>query len=414
MPLITKITAREILDSRDDPTVEVDLTLRSGAVSRAAAPAGASTGRHEAKELRDENQPRYGGRGVTKAVQNIEKELAPAVIGKDLDQKTLDEIMIALDGTKDKSRLGANAILAISLAFARAAAEEKRQPLYQYFQTLGDFHPTKHWPWPYFNMINGGRHAVHSTDIQEFLVIPGGAPNPREALRWGVEIFDALKKIIADRGETAAVGDEGGFVPSLPGNEAAFELLTKAAETAGFKPGKEIFLGIDAAASEFYRDGRYHLTRDRQILTAEELIKKYVHWQKNYSLVSIEDGLAEDDWENHIQLTATLGDKLQLVGDDLFATNQELLQKGIDLKAATAILIKPNQVGTISETLSVMKIAEQAGFKIIVSHRSGETEDTSIVHLAVGAGADGLKAGAPNRGERIAKYNELLRIAEIV
>lgn len=408
---IKKILAREILDSRGNPTVEADLWLADGSFGRASVPSGASTGQYEAKELRDGDPNRYNGLGVLKAVQNINEKIAPKLIGLELDQKILDKKIIELDDTIDKSQLGANAILATSLAFAKAAALSNHQELYEYFAELAN---TKQMtmPVPMMNILNGGRHAEDASDFQEFMIVPVGAPNFTEALRFGAETFQALKKILHARNLPTTIGDEGGFAPKLTKNAAGLDLLLEAIEKAGFRPGQDIALSLDVAASEFYENSQYKLTSEQRTLTSEELIAHYQELTQTYPLISIEDGLAEEDWSGFKQLTETLGDKVQLVGDDLFVTNPARLKQGVEQKAANAILIKPNQIGTLTETLETIKLAKGAGYRTIISHRSGETEDTTIADLAVGTAAGQIKSGSLSRGERTAKYNRLLQIAE--
>jgi len=405
MAIIKKIEAREILDSRGNPTVEVELTLSDNSTGKAGVPSGASTGKYEALELRDNDQARYNGKGVLKAVANIEGEIAQRLIDRDYDQRTLDQELLALDGTENKSHLGANALLGVSLAFAKAWAKSQKQELYQ---SLG---LNKKMPLPMFNILNGGRHA-DSVDWQEFMIVPVGAPNFREALRWGDETYQALKKILLEKGLDTDVGDEGGFAPKLKTNTEALDLIVEAIKEAGYEPGKQIAIALDIAASEFKVDDNYELKKEGRTLTAGELINWYEELIAKYPIISIEDGLAEDDWQNWQELTKRLGSKINLVGDDLFVTNPARLHQGLDQKVANAIIIKPNQIGTLSETLTVIKIAQQAGYKIIVSHRSGETEDTTIADLAVGVGAEFIKSGAPARSERLAKYNRLLEIEE--
>ncbi len=412
MQVIKRIRGREILDSRGNPTVEVDVILDDGAFGRAAVPSGASTGSHEAVELRD-GEKRYGGKGVLNAVENVNKTLAKSLEGKKFDQRALDDTMIKIDGTENKSRLGANAILGVSMAFARASAVSQGRALHEYFFKIGDSQKIV-LPAPMMNILNGGRHALNSTDLQEFMIMPLGAPSFSEALRYGAEVFHVLKKILADRGMSTNVGDEGGYAPSLGSNEAALEVIVKAIEKAGYRPGKDIFIAIDAAASEFYENGKYVLARENRELTNEGMIDLYAKWVSKYPIVSIEDGLAEDDWEGYVKLTKKLGKKVQIVGDDLFVTNILRLQKGIEMNAGNAILIKLNQIGTVSETLDAIKMARKAGFKSIVSHRSGETEDSTISDFVVGLGTGQIKTGSLCRGERTAKYNQLLRIEEML
>lgn len=412
MPKISKIIAREILDSRGNPTVEADVILKDGSFGRAAAPSGASTGSKEAIELRDGDAKRYEGKGVLKAVSNINTELKKSLVGGEFDQKKLDKKMIELDGTENKSRIGANAILAVSMAFARAMADSDCIPLYKYFKKIGKTGKPFVLPVPMMNIINGGKHAENSTDIQEFMIMPLGAPTFREALRYGAETFHALKKILVSRKLSTAVGDEGGFAPALQSNEAAIEIILEAIAKAGYKTGKDISIAIDAAASEFYKDGKYHLEREGKILSSVEMIEFYSGWVNKYPIVSIEDGLAENDWKGYQALTKKLGDKIQIVGDDIFVTNGKILREGIEKKAANSILIKLNQIGTVSETIDTVNMADKAGFTSVVSHRSGETEDAIISDFVVGLGTGQIKTGSLCRGERTAKYNQLLRIEE--
>lgn len=415
MSTISQIKAREIIDSRGNPTIEVDLKLADGSHGRASVPSGASTGSHEAVELRD-NEKRYGGKGVTRAVSNVNTQIAGELLGKEFDQKTLDDAMIALDNTPNKGNLGANAILGVSLAFAKAAAESQKTPLYQYFHDTAaagwGLETELRLPVPMMNILNGGKHAENSTDLQEFMIMPLGAPNFTEALRYGVEVFHQLKKILKKKGLATTVGDEGGYAPSLPSNEAAIEIIMEAITEAGYTPGQDISLAIDAAASEIYHDGKYDLLSEKHILTSQEMVALYESWLKKYPLVSIEDGLAEDDWAGYELFTKTLGDKVQLMGDDLFVTNIERLQQGIDRKVGNSILIKLNQIGTVSETIAAIKLAKDNGYTSVVSHRSGETEDTTIADFVVGLGTGQIKTGSLCRSERVAKYNQLLRIEE--
>ena len=412
MPAISNIAAREILDSRGNPTVEVDLTLDDGSFGRAAVPSGASTGTHEAVELRDNDNNRYQGKGVANAVLNVNTALKDALIGKEFDQQALDAEMIKLDGTENKGELGANAILGVSLAFSHAAAKSKNMKLYEYFADIsGNDSPVK-LPVPMMNILNGGKHAENSTDLQEFMIMPVGAPNFKEALRYGAETFHALKKILAARNLNTSVGDEGGYAPSLPSNAAAIEVILEAIKKAGYEPGKDISIAIDGAASELYVDGKYELKTENKSLSSAEMVDFYADWLEKYPIVSIEDGLAEDDWDGYKFMTEKLGDKVQIVGDDLFVTNIKRLQKGIDEKAANSILIKLNQIGTVSETIDAIKMAEKAGFTSVVSHRSGETEDSTIADFVVGLGTGQIKTGSLCRSERVCKYNQLLRIEE--
>ncbi|MFA6551953.1 MAG: phosphopyruvate hydratase [Candidatus Paceibacterota bacterium] len=413
MNKISKIFAREILDSRGDPTVEVELTLEDGSFGRAGVPSGASTGSHEAVELRDGDKNRYGGKGVETAVSNVNKVFAKELCGKEFDQRALDEQMNFLDGTENKGKFGANAILGISMAFARAVALSQKKPLYKYFYEIGQTGREMVLPSPMMNILNGGKHAENSTDIQEFMIVPK-APSFKEALRWGSEIFHALKKILHEKGMPTTVGDEGGFAPSLPSNSAAIEIILEAIEKAGYKAGKEVFIAIDAAASEFYdkASGKYKLAREGKELSNMEMVEYYSEWISKYPIISLEDGLSEDDWDGWKVLTEKMGSKVQLVGDDLFVTNIKRLEKGIKEKAGNSILIKLNQIGTVSETIDAINSAYKAGFTAIVSHRSGETEDTTISDFVVGLGTGQIKTGSLCRTERVAKYNQLLRIEE--
>ena len=406
---IESVLGREILDSRGNPTLEVEVTLVDGSFGRVAVPSGASTGSHEALELRDGDAARYGGKGVTRAIEHVNGELAAAVLGLSaFEQAALDQVLIDLDGTKDKSRLGANAVLGVSLAVARAATASLELPLYRY---LGG-PAARVLPVPMFNILNGGKHAADSTDFQEFMVMPVGASSFAEALRMGAEVYHALKKVLQKRGLSTNVGDEGGFAPSLPSNEAAIEAVLAAIEVAGYRPGEQVALALDPAASEFYHDGKYALARENRQLSGEEMAAFWEGWCDKHPIASIEDGMAEDDWSGWWQLTANLGRRIQIVGDDLFVTNVERLAKGIREGAANSILIKLNQIGTLTETLAAIEMAHRAGWTAVVSHRSGETEDTTIADLAVAAGTGQIKSGAPARGERVAKYNRLLRIEE--
>jgi enolase len=406
---IESVRGREILDSRGNPTLEVEVTLIDGSFGRTAVPSGASTGSHEALELRDGDAARYGGKGVTRAVEHVNGEIAAAVLSLSaFEQAALDQALIDLDGTKDKSRLGANAVLGVSLAVARAAAASLELPLYRY---LGG-PAARVLPVPMFNILNGGKHAADSTDFQEFMVMPVGASSFAEALRMGAEVYHALKKVLQKRGLSTNVGDEGGFAPSLPSNEAAIEVVLAAIEAAGYRAGEQVALALDPAASEFYRDGKYVLAREDRELSGEEMAAFWETWCDKHPIVSIEDGMAEDDWSGWWQLTSSLGRRIQIVGDDLFVTNVERLAKGIREGAANSVLIKLNQIGTLTETLAAIEMAHRAGWTAVVSHRSGETEDTTIADLAVAAGTGQIKSGAPARGERVAKYNRLLRIEE--
>ena len=408
--MIVGIFAREILDSRGNPTVEVDVSLESGVVGRAAVPSGASTGTFEALELRDKDPKRYNGKGVLKAVDNINNAIAPEIVGMDsLEQVTIDKRMIELDGTPDKSKLGANAILGVSLACARASAEELGLPLYKYIGGTNG----KLLPVPMMNVLNGGKHADNNVDLQEFMIVPVGGGSFKEALRIGAEVYHTLKSILKEMGLSTAVGDEGGFAPNLKSNEEPFELLMKAIEKAGYKPGVDVVLAIDPASSEFFKDGKYILKADNTELTSEEMVDFYEKLVESYpAIVSIEDGLAEEDWEGWKILTERLGKKIQLVGDDIFVTNPVRVQKGIDMGVANSVLIKLNQIGTLTETLDVIELAKKNGYKAVVSHRSGETDDTFIADLVVATNLGQIKTGAPARIERVVKYNQLLRIEE--
>ncbi len=409
MSAIIDVIAREILDSRGNPTVEADVLLESGVLGRAAVPSGASTGSREAIELRDGDKSRYLGKGVLKAVEHINTEICEAIIGLDVeDQAFIDRTMIELDGTENKSRLGANAILAVSMACARAAAEQAGLPLYRY---LGGAAPMA-LPVPMMNIINGGAHANNNIDMQEFMVIPVGAPSFREALRYGAEVFHALKKLLDDAGMATTVGDEGGFAPNLESHEAALKLIVQAIEKAGLQPGIDVAIGVDCAASEFHKDGRYHLESEELKLTSAELADYLAAWCDKYPIISIEDGMAEGDWDGWKTLTDKLGKRVQLVGDDLFVTNARILKEGIDKDIANSILIKVNQIGTLSETFQAVEMAKQAGYTAVISHRSGETEDTTIADLAVATNARQIKTGSLSRSDRMAKYNQLLRIEE--
>jgi enolase len=409
---IRQIQAQEILDSRGNPTVETKITLDNGISASAAVPSGASTGTHEALELRDGDENRYLGKGVLKAVANVNNVIAPELIGMDVtNQKALDEKMIELDGTSHKTKLGANAILSVSMAAAKAAAQVKEMPLYAYISTLFDKKPETYTiPLPMMNVLNGGKHALGSADMQEFMIMPIGAPNFQEALRWGSEIFHILGKILKEQGQQTTVGDEGGYAPRLDSNEAPLQLIVEAIKKAGYEPGKDVAIAMDPAASEFYKDGKYNLAIEGKKLTSEELVDRYTEWVEKYPIVSIEDGHAEDDWQGFKLMVEKLGDKIQIVGDDLFVTNPERLKKGIEEKATNSILIKLNQIGTVTETVQTVQIAYDAGMTAVVSHRSGETEDTFIADFVVGAGTGQIKSGSASRSERIAKYNQLMRI----
>ncbi|WP_322997054.1 phosphopyruvate hydratase [Castellaniella sp.] len=410
MSAIVDIIGREILDSRGNPTVECDVLLESGAMGRAAVPSGASTGSREAIELRDGDKSRYLGKGVLRAVEHINTEISEALMGLDAQEQTfIDRTLIDLDGTDDKSRLGANAILAASMAVAKAAADDAGLSLYRYFGGSGPMQ----MPVPMMNVINGGAHANNTLDLQEFMILPVGASSFREALRMGAEIFHALKKIIADQGMSTAVGDEGGFAPNVANHEAAIELILQAIAEAGYEAGTQVVLGLDCASSEFYRDGKYHLAGEGGIaLSSQDFANLLASWCDKYPIVSIEDGMAEDDWEGWRILTEQLGKKVQLVGDDLFVTNTKILKKGIDQGIANSILIKINQIGTLTETFAAIEMAKRAGYTAVISHRSGETEDSTIADIAVATNAMQIKTGSLSRSDRMAKYNQLLRIEE--
>ena len=409
MSAIVDIVGREILDSRGNPTVECDVLLESGTMGRAAVPSGASTGSREAIELRDGDKSRYGGKGVLKAVEFINTEISEAVLGLDAsEQAFLDKTLIDLDGTENKSRLGANAMLAVSMAVARAAAEESGLPLYRYFGGMGRMQ----MPVPMMNVVNGGAHANNNLDLQELMIIPIGAPSFREALRYGAEVFHALKKILHDKGMSVAVGDEGGFAPNVPNHEAAIQMILEAIAAAGYVAGEQIALGLDCAASEFYKDGKYHLEAEGLVLSSEEWINVMATWVDKYPIISIEDGMSEGDWDGWKLLTDRLGKKVQIVGDDLFVTNTKILKEGIDKGIANSILIKINQIGTLTETFAAIEMAKRAGYTAVISHRSGETEDATIADIAVGTNAGQIKTGSLSRSDRMAKYNQLLRIEE--
>ena len=409
MSAIVDIVGREILDSRGNPTVECDVLLESGTMGRAAVPSGASTGSREAIELRDGDKSRYGGKGVLKAVEFINTEISEAVLGLDAsEQAFLDKTLIDLDGTENKSRLGANAMLAVSMAVARAAAEESGLPLYRYFGGMGRMQ----MPVPMMNVVNGGAHANNNLDLQELMIIPIGAPSFREALRYGAEVFHALKKILHDKGMSVAVGDEGGFAPNVPNHEAAIQMILEAIAAAGYVAGEQIALGLDCAASEFYKDGKYHLEAEGLVLSSEEWINVMETWVDKYPIISIEDGMSEGDWDGWKLLTDRLGKKVQIVGDDLFVTNTKILKEGIDKGIANSILIKINQIGTLTETFAAIEMAKRAGYTAVISHRSGETEDATIADIAVGTNAGQIKTGSLSRSDRMAKYNQLLRIEE--
>ncbi|MGQ9834179.1 MAG: phosphopyruvate hydratase [Candidatus Villigracilaceae bacterium] len=410
MSIIETVQAREILDSRGNPTVEVEVFLEDGAFGRAAVPSGASTGVHEALELRDGDKSRYGGKGVLKAVQAVNEEIADALFGMDaLDQAAVDAEMLALDGTPNKSKLGANAILGVSLAVARAAADSADLPLYRYLGGVS----ARLLPVPMFNILNGGVHANwQGTDFQEFMIAPVGAPNFREALRWGSEVYHALKGVLKDGGYSTGVGDEGGFAPALKKNSDAVELILKAIEKAGYKPGDDVAIALDPATSGIYEDGLYHLRTEGRKVSSAEMVEIWKSWVEKYPIVVLEDGLAEDDWEGWKLLNQTLGSKIELVGDDLFVTNVERISRGIEQNVANAVLIKLNQIGTLTETIAAIELAYKAGWGAMVSHRSGETVDSFIADLTVAMRTGHLKTGAPARGERVEKYNQLMRIEE--
>jgi len=409
MSAIVDVIAREILDSRGNPTIEADVLLESGVLGRAAVPSGASTGSREAIELRDGDKARYGGKGVLRAVENVNTEIAEAILGLDVEEQNLiDQILIDLDGTENKARLGANAMLAVSLACARAAAEEAGLPLYRY---LGGAGPMQ-LPVPMMNIVNGGAHADNNVDIQEFMIIPVGMQTFREALRCGAEIFHTLKKLLSKAGHPTSVGDEGGFAPNFKSNEEALKFIVEAISAAGYTPGQDVVIGLDCAASEFYQDGRYVLASEGLKLTSAEFVDYLAAWVDKYPIISIEDGMAEGDWDGWALLTQRLGKSIQIVGDDLFVTNAKILREGIQKKVANSILIKVNQIGTLSETFEAIETAKRAGYTCVISHRSGETEDAFIADLAVACNALQIKTGSISRSDRIAKYNQLLRIEE--
>jgi enolase len=409
MSSIVDVVAREILDSRGNPTVEADVLIESGVMGRAAVPSGASTGTREALELRDKDAGRYGGKGVLKAVEHINTEISEAIMGLDAqEQSFIDKTLIELDGTENKGRLGANALLAVSMAVAKAAAEESGLPLYRYFGGSGGMQ----MPVPMMNVINGGAHANNSLDIQEFMIVPVGAATFRDALRCGAEVFQALKKLLDGKGMSTTVGDEGGFAPSLPNNEAAIKLALEAISKAGYQPGTDVLLALDCASSEFYKDGKYVLESENQALTPGKFADVLASWAEKYPIVSIEDGMAESDWDGWRGLTERIGSKVQLVGDDLFVTNTKILREGIQRGIANSILIKVNQIGTLTETFAAIEMAKRAGYTAVISHRSGETEDTTIADIAVGMNTLQIKTGSLSRSDRVAKYNQLLRIEE--
>jgi enolase len=409
MTTIEDVIAREILDSRGNPTIEVEVLLMGGERGIAGVPSGASTGVHEAVELRDGDKSRYGGKGVLNAVRNVNETISEAIVGLDAtDQIMLDEVMIELDGTPNKAKLGANAILGVSLAVAKAAANAQQQPLYRYLGGVA----ARTLPVPMMNILNGGKHADNSTDMQEYMILPIGAPTFRDALRMGAEVYQGLKKVLHDKKLNTNVGDEGGFAPSLSSNREALEVVVAAIETAGYKPGVDIFLGMDPAASELYENGSYVLAREGRTLSSSEMVDLYAQWISEYPIVSIEDGLSQDDWEGWKLLRQRLGERIQLVGDDLFVTNTGRLKRGIQERSANSILVKLNQIGTLTETLEAIEMARRASFTAVVSHRSGETEDTTIADLVVATNAGQIKTGAPARSERVAKYNRLLVIED--
>ncbi|CAM4473125.1 phosphopyruvate hydratase [Paenibacillus tarimensis] len=409
MSIIVDVYAREVLDSRGNPTVEVEVALESGGKGRAIVPSGASTGAYEAVELRDGDKGRYLGKGVLKAVENVNTLIAPEIIGLDaLDQVAIDRKMIELDGTPNKAKLGANAILAVSMAVARAAADALDVPLYTY---LGGFN-AKALPVPMMNIVNGGEHADNNIDVQEFMVLPVGAPTFSEALRIGAEIFHNLKSVLKDKGLNTAVGDEGGFAPNLGSNEEAITTIISAIERAGYKPGVDVFLGMDVASTEFFKDGKYHLEGEGKSFTSAEFVDLLASWVDKYPIITIEDGCSEDDWEGWKLLTEKLGGKVQLVGDDLFVTNTERLSQGIEKGIGNSILVKVNQIGTLTETFDAIEMAKRAGYTAVISHRSGESEDSTIADIAVATNAGQIKTGAPSRTDRVAKYNQLLRIED--
>ncbi|RCW67038.1 phosphopyruvate hydratase [Saliterribacillus persicus] len=409
MPYITDVYAREVLDSRGNPTVEVEIFTETGAFGSALVPSGASTGEHEAVELRDGDKDRYLGKGVLKAVENVNEIIAPELIGLDVTrQVVIDQLLLELDGTENKGKLGANAILGVSMAAAHAAADYLQMPLYTY---LGGFNATT-LPTPMMNILNGGEHADNNVDIQEFMIMPVGAPTFREALRMGAEIFHNLKKVLTGKGYNTGVGDEGGFAPNLKSNEEALSTIIEAIEAAGYKPGEEVMLAMDVASSEFYEDGKYNLKGEGVVRTSEEMAVWYEEMVNKYPIISIEDGLDENDWEGHKMLQERIGDRVQLVGDDLFVTNTKRLAQGIEQGVGNSILVKVNQIGTLTETFEAIEMAKRAGYTAVISHRSGETEDATIADIAVATNAGQIKTGAPSRTDRVAKYNQLLRIED--
>ncbi|WP_430791060.1 phosphopyruvate hydratase [Virgibacillus flavescens] len=409
MPHITDVYAREVLDSRGNPTIEVEVFTESGAFGAALVPSGASTGEHEAVELRDGDKTRYLGKGVQKAVENVNEHIGPEILGVDVTrQNIIDEIMIELDGTENKGKLGANAILGVSMAVAHAASSYLEIPLYNY---LGGFN-AKTLPTPMMNILNGGEHADNNVDIQEFMVMPVAAPSFKEAVRTGAEIFHSLKKVLKEKGYNTSVGDEGGFAPNLKSNEEALQTIVEAIEAAGYKPGEEVQLAMDVAASEIYEDGKYNLKGEGVVRTSKEMVDWYEEMVNKYPIISIEDGLDENDWDGHKMLTDRIGDRVQLVGDDLFVTNTKKLAQGIEQGVGNSILVKVNQIGTLTETFDAIEMAKRAGYTAVISHRSGETEDATIADIAVAANAGQIKTGAPSRTDRVAKYNQLLRIED--
>ncbi len=409
MSIIQDILAREILDSRGNPTVEVEIVLTDGSWGRAGVPSGASTGAREALELRDQDPKRYGGKGVLKAVENVNTIIAPELVGWDaVDQKGVDELLLALDGTPNKSNLGANAMLGVSLAVAKAAANFLVLPLYKY---IGGVYAHV-LPVPMMNILNGGKHAENGPDLQEFMAMPVGASSFSEALRWGAETYHTLKKVLKSKGYNVGIGDEGGFAPSLKSNEEAIEVILEAIQKAGYEPGKDIWIALDPAASEVYEDGKYHLKKEGRVLSSEEMVEFYADWVEKYPIISIEDGLAEDDWDGFKLMMERLGDKLQIMGDDLLVTNTEYIARAIDEHAANSVLIKLNQIGTLTETIAAVRMAQKHGWTAVASHRSGETEDATIADLAVALNTGQIKTGAPARSDRVAKYNQLLRIEQ--
>jgi enolase len=409
MSAIIDVFAREVLDSRGNPTVEVEVVLEDGTMGRAIVPSGASTGAHEAVELRDGDQARYLGKGVLQAVENVNEIIAPEVVGMDATRQVeIDQLMIELDGTPNKGKLGANGILGVSLAVARAAANYLDLPLYQYIGGVN----ARDLPVPMMNILNGGQHADNNVDIQEFMIVPVGADSVAEAIRMGVEVYHRLKKVLGQKGLATSVGDEGGFAPNLPSNEAALDVIMEAIKAAGYVPGKDIYLALDVAATELYKDGYYHLESSGQKLSSAEMVDFYIQLADTYPLISLEDGLAEDDWEGWKLLTDKLGHRVQLVGDDLFVTNPERLSRGIETGVCNSVLVKVNQIGTLTETLQTIEMAKEAGYTCVISHRSGETEDSTIADIAVATNAGQIKTGAPARTDRVAKYNQLMRIEE--